>query len=1081
MKHRFLVPVLFLLLVVGGTVQPRLRAQPSLSVSIHIPSIGVDQATESYVPSPLPVTVTIYNTGTAPSQSLSARISLPVTLPLDSSEQGTVIKVPLPAVVQPNDSAKIQWLLAPTPSFTMTNFRVRVWLTHTAVDSFETQKLFILPAMDRPDFKMTFGPIPTLQVRSDSLGYEQNPFTVMMRLSNQGGTTVDSVASRVILPPDYVLDPPSQNNPQNYALPIPPPQAGNPRIELAWTIRYVGATRVPRVDTLRFRTTGRDIAGDLVQKDTLLLIGVDGLSPRYSIAFFDPGAMEYDTATIYRPQPYPLQLRITNLSEQWIDLAGLTLDIQGEGISTPDALTRSIPLMLAGGHLDFTWNVSVERRHAPRQLSAIVEVADADGRLQSGTHAVAIPGRPYALTVQEYQAPDTLALNAGGTAFLDNAIPLSFRLRNDTWYNGTVISTRVQSQGLGILSPPFHERTLSQMLLPGETGPVIEDTFRVEGQVGSRLVSFHVTAVSDRGDTARATRPVFVPGLRPVLRLDHRGPASILPDMLGGYVPNPMAQDYILFNDGSIDVRIDSVVLRYAMDGVVTPEALRRDYGWTLRPGDSLLTRWNFSVYPRDTLRTVPFSVTAHVSGQFTADAIHSVRIEALRPGIETQVFGPDTLFYDPATLYRPNPFTKTLRIRNSGTAVLRLDSIALEFDDPLVTPLDPLQWTAGRMLKPDSAIEVSWRLQAGRHDQATLLPLTFAVFHEGGRSDIAGSVFLPALVPGLEADVTGDEQLQFDPTSVYRPDPFLKTLRLRNSGTADLQLDSIVVSWSDPGIVSVEAARRDVAQVVGAGASREFSWNFRTAPHTHAGYVSLRFTLYHSGGTPYPVGSDIFVPGEAFAFHIVDAVVPDRLDARSDGQGYEGNPVVVHYVIENDAWFSTSLRRGEIALTGEGAQMLSPQPRPDNLLFASRERSPVLRDSFFVLPASFDRTITVRIGIESGQGNGDSRSFELFVPKISTSPAGPLPSPTAFRVHGLYPNPVLPGQQLHLDLEHRDAVRLTVYDALGRECWHAWTGNAGSGRQRVAMHLPLLREGLYFLRAQDGVMMQTLRFVVLR
>ncbi|MBR9975102.1 MAG: hypothetical protein KFF77_05940, partial [Bacteroidetes bacterium] len=435
MKHRFLVPVLFVLLVAGGIVQPRLLAQPSLSVSIHIPSIGIDQATESYVPSPLPVTVTIYNTGTVPSQSLSARISIPAELALDASEQDAMIKIPLPAVVQPNDSAKVQWLLVPPPSFTMTNYRVRVWLTHTAVDSFETQKLFILPAMDRPDFKMTFGPVPTLQVRTDSLGYEQNPFPVLMRLSNQGGTTVDSVVSRVILPPDYVLDPMSQNNPQNYPLPIPPPQAGNPRIELTWTIRYVGATRVPRVDTLRFRTTGRDIAGGLVQKDTMLLIGVNGLSPRFSIAFIDPGAMEYDTASFYRPQPYPLQLRITNQSEQWIDLVGLTLDLQGDGVATPDVLTHPIPLLLAGGHLDFTWNISAERRHAPRQLTAVVEVADNDGRLQSGTHAVAIPGRPYALTVQDYQAPDTLAVNAEGTAFLDQRIPLSFRLRNDTWYN----------------------------------------------------------------------------------------------------------------------------------------------------------------------------------------------------------------------------------------------------------------------------------------------------------------------------------------------------------------------------------------------------------------------------------------------------------------------------------------------------------------------------------------------------------------------------------------------------------------------------------------------------------------------
>lgn len=1077
--------VLFAAIIVsacGALLHPtQLEAQPSLSVSIDIPPVSVDQATESYVPSPIPVTVTIYNTGTTASQALSARISFAPDLALDVSELDATIKTPVPAAVQPNDSAKVQWLLTHPPAFAMTNYRVRIWLTYTAVDSFETQKLFLLPAMERPDFKMTFGPVPALQVRADSLGYQQNPFTVLMRLSNQGGTTVDSVASHIILPPDYVLDPLSQNNPQNYALPIPPPQAGNPRIELSWTVRYVGATRQPRTDTLRFRTTGRDAAGGLVQKDTLLLISVDGLSPKYSIAFFDPGSMAYDAATIYQPQPYPLQLRITNLSEQWIDLAGLTLQLQGDGIATADPLTRTIPLMLEGGHLDFTWNVTAERRHAPRQMTAVVEVADGDGLLQGRTHLVGIPGQPYALTVQDYQAPDTLAVNAEGTAFLSNAIPLSFRVRNDTWYNGTVTATRVQSQGQGLIGAPFHDRTHALALQPGEESAVIADTFHVEGQVDSRLVAFHVMAVSDRGDTARASRPVFVPGLRPVLRMQRRGPDAIVPDMLGGYVPNPMAQDYILHNDGSIDVRIDSVVLRYAMDGVVTPEPLRRDYGWTLRPGDSLLTRWNFSIYPRDTLRDVPMTATAYVSGRFEASAPHALRIDALRPDIAAAVLGPDTLAYDPATLYAPNPFTKTLRIRNSGTGLLRLDSIVLRYADPLITPLDALEWTSGRVLKPDSVLELSWRLQAEKHEQATLLPLTFAVYHGGGtRSDIAASVFLPALVPGLETEFTGDAQLQFDPTSIYRPDPFVKSLRLRNSGTADLQLDSIVVSWSDAGITSIEAARRDVGQIVGAGATREYSWNFRTAPHASAGYVALRFTLYHSGGTPYPVSSDIYIPGEPFAFRIADAAVPDRVDPRSDGQGYENNPVPVRYAIVNDAWFSTSLKSATVELDGEGVQMLSPQPRPGNLLFAERERSPVLRDSFFVLPASIDRSVTVRIRIENAQGSEDMQEFSVFIPRIATNAADAPPSPAVFRVHGLYPNPLAAGSRLQLDVEHLGVLRLEVVDRLGRMLWRSEAADLNGMRRQLPLDLPTLRQGLYYLRVQDGGARTTLPFVVL-
>ncbi|MBE0644451.1 MAG: hypothetical protein IH600_10265 [Bacteroidetes bacterium] len=1079
MKFRSLLAAVLILCCTGGAF-----AQPKLSVSINIPPIAVDQATESYVPMPIPITVTIYNTGNVASQALSARIIFPADLELDPSEMGALIKTPVPGAVQPNDSAKVEWKLTHAAAFAMVNYRLRVWLTYTAVDSFETQKLFLLPAMDAPEFKMTFGPTPHLQVRADSLGYEQNPFPILLRLSNQGGTTVDSVSVLAILPPDYILDPSTQGNPQIYPQPIPPPLVGNPRIEMTWNIRYVGATRNARTDTLRFRATGKDRAGGVVEKDTLLLIDVDGLSPRYSITFLDPGAMQYDTATIYSPRPYPLQARITNLSEQWIELAGLSLTVQGEGVATQDALTRIVPMLLEGGHIDFQWDFTAERRSITRQMITMIEVADADGRLQSGTHAVTIPGQTYALTVQDFQTPDTLAVNAEGTAFLSNAIPLSFRLRNDAWYNTRVISTRVQPQGVGILPPPFKDKQHALFLKPADLTPSILDTFFVQGQVGSRLVTFNVNAVSDHGDTARASRPVFVPGLLPVMHLTHRGQDHIVPDRLGGYVPNPMFHEYVLHNDGNIDFRIDSVVLQYAMDGVATPEALRRDYGWTLRPGDTLLTRWNFSIYVRDTTRLVPMRVTAYISGQFESGISNTVEIDALVPVLDASVLGPDTLAVDPGALYTPNPFVKTLRIRNTGTAELRLDSVALINGDPLLTVLDPLHTHVGRMLKPDSILDLQWRMQAAKHEDAIYVPLTFAVHHGGGtRSDITSGVFIPALVPGLDVQITGDARLVFEPVAVYSPHPFLKTVRLRNSGTADLELDSIVVSWSDPLLSSVEAARRDFGLSVAPGMDIVEDWHFRAEPHASEGFVPLHFTLYHSGGKSYPLNTDVHIAGEPFAFRLVDAAVPDRIEARSDGQGYEGNPVVTVFTVENDAWFNAALASAHVELSGDGVQMLSPQPRLDHATFGARDRSPALRDSFFVLPASYDRTVRVTISIESDRGLRDSREFEMFVPRIATNAVGDAPASADFRVQDLYPNPLRQsaGQQLHVVIEGHGALRAEVYDCLGRRLWTAEGIDVAGGRSDVALRLPRLVEGFYWLRIVGGAAQETRPFVLMR
>jgi hypothetical protein len=91
MKNRMIFIVTALLFCSGV-----IAAQPSLQVSIHIPTMSVDPAAEAYLPHPIPVTVTIYNTGTAASQPLRARISFPPDLELADTEQHAIIKNPSP-------------------------------------------------------------------------------------------------------------------------------------------------------------------------------------------------------------------------------------------------------------------------------------------------------------------------------------------------------------------------------------------------------------------------------------------------------------------------------------------------------------------------------------------------------------------------------------------------------------------------------------------------------------------------------------------------------------------------------------------------------------------------------------------------------------------------------------------------------------------------------------------------------------------------------------------------------------------------------------------------------------------------
>jgi hypothetical protein len=1056
--------------------------QAVLSVGIDIPAVTVNQNTQSYEPLPLKVTATVYNTGQSASQTLSARVVLSPGLALDSSEQHVTIKTPVPAVVQAGDSAKLEWRIVYPAAFTPSNYRVYVWLKSSTNDSSVTSALLTVPPVPRPDFSITPSGIPALTMRTDSLGYDGNPFDVFFRFSNAGGTTADSVTLELQLPPDYELDPSTQDNPMRLQQPLEPQAQGGQRLYLSWKVRYTAATRAPRSDTLHIRARGKDIAGGTVEAVVPTAVSVPGMNPVVDISFRDPGSLQYDSADIYNPLPYPLIMRLTNSSAQWTLLGAVQLDIQGDGWSSADPFGQSLPALAPNSHLEFTWDLDVERRSAPRLLDASVEVTDAEGYAHTGQRTVSVPGKPYALTVRDAQMPDSLARTPDATQLLSRTIPVSFRVRNDTWYNSTLVYSKVQTQGTGISSVPWTEQQHSDFMLAGAESGVIRDTFTVLAALKDRVITMHLLAVSDRGDTARYSGDVRVPGLRPILALERRGPDALRYAPGGTYAPNPFSQEYVLHNRGHVAVRVDSLLLRYPMDGVSTPQPLRRDIGFDLLPGDSLITRWDFTAYVRDTLRRVPMHVTAHVSEEYAVATEHTLEIPALFPIITATVTGPDTLAYDPDSLYAPNPFTRTLRVHNTGTADLQLDSVRLTWDDPLLRAESAVAWTAGAVVRPDSVLSLPFVLRAEAHEQEKEVRLDFTLHHGAGKRDtIAAAVYLPALRPGLDAVVLGNAQLVRDPISIYRPDPFTKTVRVSNSGTADLQLDSIVVTFTDPAITVLGAPTQVLDALIRPGDSEESEWQFHAKPHASSGYALLRFLLYHSGGEMLPLQSEIFIPGEPFSFTIEDADIPDRLIARGDGQGYEGNPVAIRFHVKNTAWFASSLRMLRVRVEGEGAQMLTTQPRDPAIDLNPQATSPVVRDSFFVFPATYDRVLRVYVQVESSRGLGDSTWQDIFVPRVTTTSVAASASPSALALVGPYPNPVsrIGTGVVHATVRSHANFRWEVYDMLGRLRASSETLPPSDGRRVVRIPLRGMAQGSYLLRIVTAEAQVSTRFVI--
>lgn len=1063
-------PISFLpvLLIVLTTA----HAQPQLSVSIHIPALSVDPGGQSYSPIPLPVQATIYNTGNVASAQLSARISFTADLSLDASEQGAVIKIPTPSAVAPNDSAKVEWLLYHPPSFAAKNYRIRIWLLTSAVDSFETQKLFTLPAMAPPDFKFSLGPIPALQVRADSLGYEMNPFTIALRLSNQGGTTIDTVSVQFHLPTDYILDPSTQANPYIVSIPMPPPTAGNPRVDIRWNVRYFGATIQARSDTFRIVARGKDIAGNWREEDTLFIVQVDGMSPAVECTLPGTNALQYDAASIYSPQPYRLTARIENIGEQWAQLLSLKAMLIGDDVSLLGAAVKPAgPSLLPGNIVTETWDIAVQRRAATRQFTAVVELTDLNGRKRRVEKIIQVPGKPYHLTVENLTAADTLARNAEGTNFVTPDIPIRYSVGNRTWYNSTVQYVRVQSQGVGIVAPPYHEHQPMTLLAPDEVSPQREDVFSVEGQVQGRIVNFHVLAVSDRGDTARGTRPVFVPGLRPILTLQRNGTDALRYDRANDYAPNPFYQEYVLRNVGHVTVRVDSLRLSYTADGVTTPDPLFRTVGWNLNPGDSLVTRWNFLAYKRSVDRALDFNISAWTSGEQHLTLAHTLSIPGLYPVPELVFSGDDTLTYDPVRVYTPNPFTRTLTVRNIGTDDLGCDSVRLFFDDTRVLLNDSDLWSAGALLEVDSALELSWRFTALERDVSVLLPVTATLYHAQGSSERTGYVFIPALTPGLEISFLGDSFLSMDADNVYTPNPFARGVRVTNNGTGMLRLDSIRLKSNDPDIRFDEAPTQHINQVLQPGNSATATWHGRSNPRFIAGNVLLEFDVHHSGGEVLPTATDIRIPGRAHYFNIVDMDAPARLTLDPSGYAYSSEGFGLRFRVHNDCWAKTVFTRANIEAdvldgivrVGATGDILPNEP------LAPMATSQFVVDSFVVLPRTTERFVTLDITVYDGFMRKGTAKTTVYIPAALATSVSEIPSRSDFHIAALYPMPVAAEARAEVSVLLQGLrignVTLELRDMLGRLVSRMHIeSDGGTGLYRLP--IDPVSSGTYLLRA---------------
>ena len=88
---------------------------------------------------------------------------------------------------------------------------------------------------------------------------------------------------------------------------------------------------------------------------------------------------------------------------------------------------------------------------------------------------------------------------------------------------------------------------------------------------------------------------------------------------------------------------------------------------------------------------------------------------------------------------------------------------------------------------------------------------------------------------------------------------------------------------------------------------------------------------------------------------------------------------------------------------------------------------------------------------------------------------------PLRFMLRQNYPNPFNPATTITYSLQVASAVKLSVYDILGRRVTTLLNGPQRAGEHKITWNASSLPSGLYFARLEAGEKSQTVKMILLK
>ncbi|MCZ7557456.1 MAG: cohesin domain-containing protein [Bacteroidia bacterium] len=426
-------------------------------------------------------------------------------------------------------------------------------------------------------------------------------------------------------------------------------------------------------------------------------------------------------------------------------------------------------------------------------------------------------------------------------------LPGEFDVSVAVWNDGTVHADSLyafprSNPRFTVVSPS--SVLLTDRLLPGDTARATF-TVRVNPRTISGLDTI-VIAISGK-EGARTDCPIVIwveKEYRPVnlLICPPAGSVSaVFVDTLNDYRPNPLAFPLTIRNEGDAPSK-ETRLFYVATPGLTLadgqPQSL--DLG-VLTPGASLAQVFRLNVLRRavDTTVLVRFRVQGKGGlGDRIIDTLCSY--ELFIPAARDVLFALDCenqseLRFENGA-YTPNPFTWTVKVRNTGSA--KAKNVRATLSHPVaVVVLSPQSEILVGDLNPGQEISVTWLLRAlpvFRSDTSQICVDVFDTFNR--RTSCCDTLILPAVrAPLFEADCTIiPDSIHVNPnTGLYQPTEFFVDVLLTNIGTdpADSVYAEIIIADPDIQFIAPVTSRVLITPSFAANAQESVRWTLAPVP----------------------------------------------------------------------------------------------------------------------------------------------------------------------------------------------------------------------------------------------------------